>query len=70
MKKMHAVLKEINDLTYKIEHDYPELYKYLDENPVTLPTMNHPSMNTDTFANYLETLKDLLQHHLDTHKKK
>lgn len=51
MKKMYTLLKEINAITLKIELDYPELYEYLDENPITMPNMTHPIMNTLFFQN-------------------
>lgn len=48
---MYTLLKEINAITLKIELDYPELYEYLDENPITMPNMTHPIMNTLFFQN-------------------
>jgi hypothetical protein len=70
MKKMHELLKEINAITLKMEQEYPELYQYLDENPVTIPTDAHPHLDTKTFSNYLEALKNQLQNHIESHKKK
>ncbi len=70
MKKTHQLLKEINEITFKMEQEYPELYQYLDENPVTIPNVAHPNLDTKVFADYLEALKILLQNHIDSHKKK
>lgn len=70
MKKMHTLLKEINAITLKIESDYPELYEHLDENPITLPNISHPKMDTQIFSEYLESLKALLENHLASHIKK
>jgi hypothetical protein len=69
MKKTHQLLKEINEITLKMEQEYPELYQYLDENPVTIPNIGHPNLDTKVFANYLEALKILLQNHIESHKK-
>ncbi|WP_299253641.1 hypothetical protein [uncultured Cytophaga sp.] len=70
MKKSLDLLKEITQLTYKIEKEYPELYVYLDENPITIPTENHPDLNKRLFSDYLSTLKVLLEHHIETHRTK
>ncbi|MGA8854289.1 MAG: hypothetical protein WB492_08950 [Christiangramia sp.] len=45
MPDLKSILKEIYDITYTIEKDYPELYKYLDEEPITIPAFKHPNMN-------------------------
>ena len=69
MKKLHQLTKEINTLTLKIEQEYPELYKYLDETPITIPNSDQPDEFTlETFSDYLESLKDLLQSYIVTHK--
>jgi hypothetical protein len=70
MKKMHALLKDINALTLRIERDYPELYEHLDENPITIPNIPHPHLDTQIFSEYLESLKTLLENHLASHIKK
>lgn len=69
MKRLHELMKEINDLTLKIEEQYPELYQYLDENPVTIPKCEHPKIDTNNFSDYLESLKLLLEHHIASHQK-
>ncbi len=70
MKQTHELLKEINEITLKIEQDYPELYQYLDENPITIPNLAHPKLDTKVFSEYLVSLKGLLQNHIESHKKK
>ncbi|MGB5665714.1 MAG: hypothetical protein WBM53_02610 [Maribacter sp.] len=70
MKNLHNILKEIVQLTTNIETNYPELYRFLDENPMTLPVSKHPHMDKEVMQEYLESLKQLLKHHLETHKKK
>ena len=69
MKKTQELLKEITDITYKIEKDYPELYQYLDENPITIPIVAHPTMTNKVFSDYLQDLKNLLNNHIASHKK-
>ncbi|NLP59001.1 hypothetical protein HGB55_12530 [Lutibacter sp. B1] len=68
MKKLQQLTKEINDLTLKLEQEYPELYRYLDENPATIPAIDHPELTVNTFSDYLDSLKALLQTYIETHK--
>jgi len=68
MKNLHKILKEITQLTTNIETHYPELYRSLDENPMTLPVSKHPHMDKEVMQEYLESLNQLLEHHLETHK--
>lgn len=68
MKDLQRLLNEITQLTTHIETDYPELYRSLDENPMTLPVSKHPHMDKVVMQEYLESLKQLLEHYLDEHK--
>ena len=68
MKKLNTILTEITQLITNIKTNYPELYRSLDENPMTIPFVNHPHMNTEVMQEYLESLKQLLRHHLETRK--
>ena len=68
MKNKQAILTDIVRLTSNIETNYPELYRYLDENPMTIPSVSHPNLNADIFKEYLDYLKELLKHHMQTHK--
>ncbi len=70
MKKLHRTLNEITQLTTTIETKYPELYRSLDENPMTLPVSAHPHMDKIVMQEYLESLKELLEHYLEEEKKK
>ncbi len=68
MKDLHNLLREISEITTNIETNYPELYRSLDENPMTIATSNHPHVDKMAMQEYLECLKQLLKHHLETHK--
>ncbi|MEO9891028.1 hypothetical protein [Aurantibacter sp.] len=68
MQGLHKILNEITLLTTDIETNYPELYRSLDENPMTLPISQHPYMDKIVMQEYLESLKQLLEHYLDEHK--
>ncbi len=67
MKNLHGILTEITQLTTNIETNYPELYRSLDENPMTIPVSDHPHIDKKIMEEYLESLKQLLEHHLETH---
>jgi hypothetical protein len=68
MKRLQEITKEINDLTMKIEQEYPELYQYLDENPITIPYSEHPELNIKTMSEWLDSLQELLKHNIENHK--
>lgn len=68
MRDNRKVIAEIEQLTTNIETNYPELYRSLDENPMTIPATNHPHVDKEAMLAYLESLKELLRHHLETHK--
>ena len=69
MDNLQIILAEISWLTKTIESDYPELYQFLDENPMTIPSENHPEIDKKILKDYLESLRQLLKHHLETRKK-
>lgn len=64
MERIKKLSQEINQLTLKIEQEYPELYGFLNENPITIPTNEHPQINTENLADYLDSLNQLLKHYL------
>jgi hypothetical protein len=68
MNELKKLLQEITDITFEIETNYPELYRSLDENPLTLPVSSHPHIDKAVLQEYLQGLRELLRHHLETHK--
>lgn len=69
MKNPNSLLTRITELTSKIETNYPELYRFLEENPITLPVEAHPEVHKKELQDYLESLEQLLEKHLKTHSK-
>lgn len=57
------ILEQINKLTLKIETDYPELYSFIEEEPITLPSFEHPDITNKLLKEYLESLKGLIRSH-------
>lgn len=70
MKTLNQLMQDIIRLTTQIETNYPELYKYLSETPLTLNDVPEKSVDTTELEQYLATLKSQLLHHIDTHHKK
>ncbi len=68
MKTIRDLLIDITNLTTNIETNYPELYKFLEQSPITIPSTDHPDINIAIMQGYLNSLKQLLKHHLETHK--
>ena len=68
MKSLNSLIQEIIQLTSKIESDYPELYNYLGETPLSVSESGEKAVSTDDLNKYLDTLKSQLQRHIETHK--
>ncbi|TDQ31105.1 hypothetical protein [Zeaxanthinibacter enoshimensis] len=69
MKTLYQLSSEITRLTNLIETRYPELYIFLDEDPITLPSMAHIEIDTTILKEYIQSLKQMLKRYLHTHKK-
>lgn len=69
MNNLQNTLTEITQLTKTIETNYPELYQFLDENPISIPSESNPTIDKKILQDYLDSLKQLLKHHLETREK-
>ena len=52
--------EKIMAITMQIQNEFPELSKYLNEMPVTIPTEENPEINTKILNNYYESLLRML----------
>ena len=68
MDALKKILQEITNITTKLETNYPELYRTLNENPLTIPSEGDPRIDIESMKSYLESLKELLRHYLNTHQ--
>lgn len=70
---MDKVEKELNkkiiEITNKIRQNYPELLKYLDEMPETIPSEEDPDINHKALSNYYESLVDLVEEYDENNTK-
>lgn len=70
MKALSRLMQQIIQITTEIETNYPELYKNLEETPISICETKEKTICTADLVEYLETLKAQLQHHIETHKKR
>ncbi|WP_075350319.1 hypothetical protein [Algoriphagus marinus] len=70
MRNLQSLLREILQLTTNIENNFPELYRKLDENPITIPSESSPKIDKKILQDYLESLKKLLRDQLEEHRMK
>ena len=69
MKTASELTQDILDITMTIHKCYPELSKYMDEMPVTIPNIAHPEINTEALQDYYNTLGNLLIDYAMNHKR-
>ena len=68
MNNLKNLMTEITRITTEIETEHPELYRFLDENPMTLPATGHPEINKEVLEEYLQSLRQELRHYLEAHR--
>ena len=69
MKLSQSILAEITEAIRDIKDNYPELQKYLDERPMTLPDENDPNAKVDdkVLSEYLSSLNNLVRKYKEEH---
>ncbi|MBP1838672.1 hypothetical protein [Formosa algae] len=63
MKTQEQLLKDISEIVWTIENDYPEVYQYLDENPITIPNFEHPEVTVIELEEYLDSLNVIIENY-------
>lgn len=58
--KEHQLNAEIMSLTEQIKLQYPEVYRNLNEMPITIPNMATPEVKIKQLEDYVQSLKTLL----------
>lgn len=61
MKTEKELNARIMELTNKIREERPELVKYIDEMPITIPSDSDPEISQKVLKDYIISLKDLLK---------
>jgi len=67
MKSESELNADIFKITLAIQARFPELSKYLDEMPVTIPNMAHPHINPDILKDYYDSLEILMSDYALNH---
>ncbi|OFY84768.1 MAG: hypothetical protein A3F72_05785 [Bacteroidetes bacterium RIFCSPLOWO2_12_FULL_35_15] len=66
--------KELNlkilEITMNIQNQYPELSKYLEEMPVTIPDEKHPEITLKNLNAYYNSLTTILNRYILEHRNK
>jgi len=67
MITVKELLSEISNLLLRIKKEYPALYRHLDEDPITIPNVEHPEISTVELQKYLSILNNLIDKHKLSH---
>lgn len=69
MKTAEEWNAKILEITLTIQHQFPELSKYMAEMPVTMPDEKHPEITLNNLSGYYESLENLLKNYSLNHDK-
>jgi hypothetical protein len=63
-----ALNEKILKITLKIQNDFPELYSFIEEMPITIPDSNDPEISLNNLKKYHNSLEVMLKNYKPTHK--
>lgn len=69
MKTENEINKDIIETTMVIDETFPELSKYIEEMPVTIPNTNEPEINETNLEDYQSSLDVLLNKYAANHNR-
>ena len=69
MKTEAEININILRITGVIRSEFPELIKYLNEMPVTIPIDNSPEINIEILEDYLNSLLNLVRNYKNSNHK-
>jgi len=69
MKTENEINKDIIETTMVIDETFPELSKYIEEMPVTIPNTNEPEINETNLKDYQSSLDALLNKYAANHNR-
>ena len=67
MKTETELNENILKITMTIRNEFPELMKFLNEMPVTIPDEKRPEINNKILQEYYDSLLDLLRKYAPNH---
>lgn len=65
---MNELINDIKDLLTEIETYYPEVYNFLDEDPVTVHMAMNGEVTDEDLKEFLEGLREKLQRFKESHQ--
>ncbi len=68
MKTAVELNSDILKITALIQNEFPELMKYLNEMPETIPNVKNPEINVLILQNYYSSLESLLRKYAPNHQ--
>ena len=68
METEEEINAKILKLTMVIHDNYPELSKYLNEMPITVPIDSNPKVNVKNLQKYYDTLLTLFRNYVAEHQ--
>ncbi|WP_310556909.1 hypothetical protein [Flavobacterium sp.] len=67
MKTESEINENILKITMTIRNEFPELMKFLNEMPVTIPSEDSPEINSRILQEYYDSLETLLRKYAPNH---
>ncbi len=67
MKTETELNEKIVKITMTIQSEFPELMKFLNEMPVTIPDAKNPEINSIILEDYFNSLQNLLRKYAPNH---
>ena len=67
METDRGLYLKILKITMIIQEEYPELTKYLEEMPDTIPNANSPDINIENLREYYDSLNSLVKNYAREH---
>jgi hypothetical protein len=67
MKTEAELSINILKMTMTIRNEFPELMKFLNEMPETIPNKNNPEITINNLQEYYDSLEDLLRKYAPNH---
>lgn len=68
MKTENQINENIIKITATIRNEFPELIKYLNEMPITIPDVQNPEITVKILEDYFDSLMDLLRKYAPNHE--
>lgn len=69
MKTEEEINKAILKINMKIKEEFPEISKYIQEIPITIPDTDNPEINSKILKDYYDSLIVIVKNYSKNHNK-